>query len=161
MPTTLCGFNDGINGTGQHLLAFRGPTIIVNIGFDPHYPAANGIPDLAAKDIHALVDTGASESCIDSGLAMHLNLPIVDQRRISGSGGAHDVNMHLAHIHIPGLATTISGAFAAVNLAAGGQSHLALIGRTFLMYFRMHYDGMTGTVSISNDPLPMNAKATA
>src|SRR5262245_27820099 len=36
----------------------------------------------------SLVDTGAMESCIDSGLAMRLNLPIVDRRKISGVHGA-------------------------------------------------------------------------
>jgi hypothetical protein len=97
------------------------------------------------------VDTGATESRIDSTLAMHLNLPIVDRRTIAGAHGAGEVNVHLAQIHIPSLAFTLYGPFAAVDLAAGGQSHRALIGRTFLQHFSMHYDGRTGTVTLSND----------
>ncbi len=48
-----------------------GPTLIVNIGFDPSYKiAAKTVPNLPANQLHALVDTGATESCIDSALAM-------------------------------------------------------------------------------------------
>jgi predicted aspartyl protease len=127
----------------------------VNIGFDAQFvPNQGNRPTISTNHVHALVDTGASECCIDSGLAMQLNLPIVDQRRISGVGGHHDVNVHLAQIYVPSLNFTMYGAFAAVELAAGGQSHQALIGRTFLQEFRMEYDGRTGTVSLSNDPRP-------
>lgn len=157
MPIALCGFNDGDHDTGRNLLVQFGPTLMVDIGFDPDHQG-QGIPkDLAAKGVRALVDTGASESCIDSGLAMQLNLPIIDRRRIAGAGGAHDVNMHLGHIYVPTLGNTIHGAFAAVNLAAGGQPHLALIGRTFLYNFVMIYNGLTGTVALAHNPLELIA----
>jgi hypothetical protein len=106
---------------------------------------------LPQTPLPALIDTGAGESCIDSGLAMRLNLPIVDQRPISGIHGAGIVNVHLAHIHIPYLPWTIWGQFCAVDLIAGGQAHHALIGRTFLQGFTMVYEGRTGTVTLSND----------
>jgi len=140
MASTLCGFNNGGGVTGCDLLSLHGPTLNVQIGFDPNFDVnavPSGIPTLPPDLIHALVDTGASESCIDSALAMTLNLPIVDRRMTSGAHGAKEVNVHLAHIHVPGLAFTIHGAFCAVDLAAGGQAHLALIGRTFLKNFTM------------------------
>ncbi len=96
----------------------------------------------------ALVDTGAIESCIDSALAAALNLPVIDRRQIAGAGGPKVVNVHLAQIHVPSLAWTIYGSFSAVDLAAGGQRHLALIGRTFLQSFSMIYHGGTGTVTL-------------
>jgi predicted aspartyl protease len=102
------------------------------------------------KSVRALVDTGAGESCIDSALAAQLNLPIVDRRLISGAGGTHEVNMHLAQVAVPSLGVTIYGAFAGVHLAAGGQTHFALIGRTFLQNFTMLYEGKTGTVVLSS-----------
>ena len=58
--------------------------------------------------------------------------------------------MHLAQVRIPSLGFTIYGAFAGVHLAAGGQPHKALIGRTFLRAFTMVYKGGTGTVTISS-----------
>lgn len=101
--------------------------------------------------INALVDTGAMESCIDSLLAAQLGLPIVDRRKVSGVHGSQEVNVHLAQVHVPSLKVTIYGAFAGVHLAAGGQAHNALIGRTFLRNFTMVYEGRTGTVTLSND----------
>jgi gag-polyprotein putative aspartyl protease len=135
------------------LLVLHGPTLGVQIGFDPAYNPQTPTrpPALPQNLIVALVDTGATESCIDTGLAMSLNLPVVDRRTVGGVGGAHDVNMHLAHIHIPALTFTIHGLFAGVSLQAGGQHHQALIGRTFLQGFTMIYEGRTGTVTIHND----------
>jgi gag-polyprotein putative aspartyl protease len=154
MPTALCGFNDSTGVNGCDLLAATGPTLLVRIGFDATFdpviiPAR--LPNLPQGPLHALVDTGASESCIDSTLAMNLNLPIVDRRMISGAHGRGEVNVHLAQIHIPSLAFTLYGPFAAVDLVAGGQPHFALIGGTFLWHFTMVYEGRTGTVKLSND----------
>ncbi len=101
--------------------------------------------------IHALVDTGAQESCIDSLLAAQLNLPIVDRRPVSGIHGQHLANVHIAQVHVPALNQTIYGAFTAVDLTAGGQLHRALIGRTSLQHFTMMYEGRTGTVTITSD----------
>lgn len=152
MPDSLCGFNDIPGGaSGAEQLTAWGPTLFVDIGFDPNFKAQPPlvVPVAGIKGIQALVDTGAGESCIDSLLAGQLNLPIVDRRPISGVHGSQIVNMHLAQIHVPALAFTIYGAFAGVELAAGGQVHKALIGRTFLQSFTMVYEGLTGTVKIS------------
>jgi hypothetical protein len=153
MPSTLCGFNPGPGADAHLQLVALGPTIFVHIGFDPTFdPQVPGkFPAIPQNPVHALVDTGATESCIDTALALSLNLPIVDRRVISGVHGANDVNMHLAHIHVPSLNFTLYGSFAGVGLSAGGQLHLALIGRTFLQNFTMIYEGRTGSVTIHND----------
>jgi hypothetical protein len=82
-------------------------------------------------------------------MAAQLNLPIVDKRKIGGVGGAQEVNIHLAEVHVPSLAFTIFGQFAGVHLQAGGQVHKALLGRTFLKACSMSYDGPAGKVVIS------------
>jgi len=153
MPETKCGFNDVPGGaTGAILLEVHGPTILVDIGFDPAFQTTPPIkrPIAGITGISALVDTGAAESCIDSMLAAQLNLPIVDRRQISGCHGSQEVNMHLAQVHFPSLNFTIWGAFAGVHLTAGGQVHRALIGRTFLKHYTMVYEGRTGTVTLSS-----------
>jgi hypothetical protein len=152
MPETLCGFNDIPGGSsGRDMLVALGPTLIVDVGFDANYKPGPPwtIPIAGLTGIDALVDTGAGESCIDNFLAGQLNLPIVDRRSISGVHGAQMVNMHLAQIHVPSLKFIIYGAFAGVALAAGGQTHKVLIGRTFLQSFTMVYEGLTGTVKLS------------
>jgi hypothetical protein len=135
-----------------------GPTLFVDIGFDPNFqapteaggpvPVSTPIPGITG--ISALVDTGAGQSCIDSLLAAELNLPIVDRRPISGVHGPQEVNIHLSQIRVPALDFVIYGAFAGVHPVAGGQMHKALIGRTFLKNYTMIYEGRTGTVTISN-----------
>lgn len=150
MPQVDCGFSDAPGkGSGRDLLVYLGPTLFVDIGFDPNYTLGN-IPVPGISNLSALVDTGAIESCIDNLLASQLNLPIVDRRPIAGVYGVHEANVYLAQIHIGSLDITIYGDFVGVDLQAGGQTHWALIGRTFLQQFRMVYDGPTGSVIISS-----------
>lgn len=102
------------------------------------------------QNIEALVDTGAIFSFIDTSIATVLNLPIVDKQTLCGSAGAHETDVYLAQIYVPSLNFTIVGQFAGVQLIAGGQTHGALLGRTFLMHFSMTYDGPTGRVVLKS-----------
>jgi len=153
MPETKCGFDNVPGGaSGQELLTTWGPTLFVDIGFDPNYNPSGAplqVPVSGITGVRALVDAGASESCIDAILAAQLNLPIIDKRLISGVGGSHSVNIYMAQVHVPSLAFTLYGPFAGVDLTAGCQIHRALIGRTFLQNFTMIYEGLTGTVKLS------------
>lgn len=143
-----CGFDDIAGGAnGADILTVQGPTMLVDIGFDSDFKSGI-VPTPGITQVKALVDTGASQCCIDSLLAAQLNLPVVDRVTVSGVHGAQMVNMHLAQVHVPSLSFTMHGAFAGVHLAAGGQVHQALIGRSFLRYFKMAYDGPTGKVVI-------------
>ena len=147
MPEVECGF-----AGRPDLLTLYGPTLKVSIGFDPNYrPSVRpGIdPVLPEIEYNALVDTGASESCMDSSVAAALDLPIIDRRPVSGVHGTIDVNVHLAQIGIPALGVVTHGRFAGVHLRAGGQPHSALIGRTLLRHMTMHYDGNTGSAILS------------
>ena len=152
MPEAACGFNDVPGGaSGRDLLVSLGPTLLVNIGFDPGYRRLTGgpAPLPGLTQLEALIDTGATECCIDSLIAAQLKLPIVDRRQIGGVSGAQVVNMHLAQVFVPSLQFTILGQFAGVHLQAGGQMHKALLGRTFLKVCSMSYDGPSGKVQVS------------
>lgn len=147
-----CGFvDDPENGvSGAQLLVSYGPTLHVDIGFDAAYtPASKEPPRAGIQGVHALVDTGATESCIDGALAIQLNLPLVDRRHVAGAHGSFEVNVYLAQIHVPALDKTMYGAFTGVHLRAGGQLHQALMGRTFLQHFTMLYEGHSGQVRIT------------
>ena len=152
MPTVDCGFRSHAGLAGEDLLVTWGPTLDVQIGFDPGFVSGDrSRPKLDHRLFPALVDTGAQESCIDSSLAAELNLPIVEQATIAGAHGSSVVDLYLAQIHAPALEFTIAGRFAGVHLAAGQQAHRALIGRTFLRWFSMRYEGATGTVVLTSD----------
>jgi predicted aspartyl protease len=152
VPLTKCGFDDAPGSKGADMLGLIGPTLVVNIGFDPAYqPAQTAAPAAGISGVWALVDTGAAASCIDDQLANNLGLPVIDQKPISGTIGSHTANIYLAQVNVPALQRTIYGPFAGVHLVAGGQRHAALIGRTFLRYFKMTYNGLTGDVTIESE----------
>ena len=153
MPTVSCGFSDSADTPGRDWLAVYGPTLAVEIGFDLlyHPGATNERPHLPTETQSALIDTGASVSCIDFALAQSLGLPLSGRDNVAGVGGVSTVDRHLAQIYIPSLNCTFYGAFSSAYLSAGGQPHQALIGRDFLKNFRMTYEGRTGEVILSND----------
>jgi gag-polyprotein putative aspartyl protease len=152
MDQNNCGFRDANGVVGRDLLIELGPTLKVDVGFDPDYSpqTPRRTPILPVSGIWALIDTGASISCIDRALAAHLNMPQIDRKTFLGISGPVDVDMHLAHIHVPTLSFTLYGSFAAMDLA-GGHHHV-LLGRDFLRNFTMTYDGHSGAVHL-HDPL--------
>ena len=157
MPIIECGFPAGLTGLSPtDALAFRGPTVFVDIGFDPaifgqalpQLPGATSPLAVPAVQVPALIDTGASESSIDEQLAQQLQLPLIDQEQVSGIGGTITLNIYLGHVVIPTIAT-MYGRFTGVHLQAGGQYHQALIGRTLLKDTLLVYDGRTGMVRLA------------
>ena len=100
-------------------------------------------------NIAALVDTGAEACCIDSAIAARLQLATVDRVQMIGVHGGQLVDTFLAQLHVPMLRLTIQGAFAGVPLENAGLPFQAVLGRTFLQYVTMTYDGRTGSVIMS------------
>ena len=116
MPLADAGFRGQDGLSDRSLLLQYGPTISVSVS---HYrsdtdAAAGAQPQKEPVSTHALVDTGATQSCIDIGLAQELELPVIDTVEISGSDGAKthpsilllSVSPHLSSIsmvHSPGL----------------------------------------------------------
>lgn len=151
MPIADCGFDDSQEVSGSELLLRFGPTLFVDIGFDPEYKYGEigTFPKSAAAQVPALIDTGALVSCIDNSLAQSLALPLVDRQSVSGVGGKHECNVYLAHIVAPTLAWVQWGVFYGVSLVEGDQAHQALIGRSFLQGMMLVYDGRTGRVQIA------------
>ena len=140
------GFN-----TPDHLIRF-GPTIYVYVGFDPKYNQINpSIPDLPTINNKALIDTGASGSCIDSTVAITLNLPIINEQSVAGAHRAGKVSVHLVQIYIPALVFTLYETFFGVYPIVGGQPHQALLGCDFLQYMTMDDKGNTDSVILSWD----------
>jgi hypothetical protein len=94
----------------------------------------------------ALIDTGATQSCIDESLAVALNLPLIDKVMMGGVAGAKEHNVYLAVVTVPNVRYQY-GSFAGVDLAGGGQIHRVLLGRTFLAHSVLIYDGFRAQVT--------------
>ncbi len=115
----------------------------------PSVPGATGAPvAIPSVQVPALIDTGASESCIDEQLAQQLQLPLINTTVRSGIGGSITLNVYLAHITIPSIVVEY-GQFTGVHLQAGSQLHKALIGRKLLDDVLLVYDGSTGIVRLA------------
>lgn len=150
MPLVDAGFTKADGLPDFDTLYVYGPTVQVTVGHyspDPESPPAAPKP---SKAVHALVDTGAYQSCIDSDLAVELGLPVIDKQLISGASGAQEHDVYMAHVTIPGLEFVQYGRFTGVNLKAGGQEHSVLLGRTFLRSVIMIYDGIRAQVTIAS-----------
>ena len=153
MPTISCGFQEVPERSRRSLLVDLGPTIDVQIGHDPGFEDFSNEKLIIPPDLYpALVDVGAGGNSVDIELAAQLRLPVYEYDvLIAGSVGEHTTNIYLAQIYIPGLNRTISGQFTGVNLSGGGQFQRAIIGRSFLQAFVLHYDGRTGEVTLSDE----------
>lgn len=148
MRPAQAGFKSGKGGrTAADLLAELGPTFRVDIGLKSRsLPGAK--PDLAAKGVRALLDTGAGANCIDDGLARSLGLPVTDEGEVSGVGGKTFVKIYTARIYIPDLDRLIFEPLAGARLNEGEQWHRIILGRPFLRPYRMIYDGTSGKVEV-------------
>ena len=104
MPTVDAGFH-------QRELVRYGPTLAVRIGYDVNYRPGRQ-PEIPATLYPALIDTGATVGGIDSTLAESLDLPIVDEREVSGVGGVALFKIH-SQIYIPDLNHVFHGRFRA------------------------------------------------
>ena len=152
MPSASAGFKRGKGGlSAADLLIQFGPTLLVDIGRKSRSRAGE-TPDLEAKRIKALIDTGAGGDCIDEVLAKDLRLPITGEGEISGVGGRHRAFIYTARLYVPALDKLLFQQFTGVKLAEGQQFQRVILGRTFLRPYRLIYDGGTGEVDVVSEP---------
>jgi hypothetical protein len=143
------GFKKGKAGSSPaDLLVQLGPTLLVDLALRSR-SAAGERPDLPAKGMRALIDTGAGGDCIDDELARSLGLPITDEGEISGVGGRHHAFIYTARLYVPQLDKLLFQPFTGVKLREGEQWHRVILGRSFLRPHRLSYDGETGQVEIT------------
>jgi hypothetical protein len=146
MRVVNCGY-EGSPEAHNHLI-YYGATLKVNLGLDSTWHRGlNAPPKLGIYDVEALIDTGAEESCIDSALASALKLPVIDRRVVCGVGSM-EVDVFIGHIHVPALKFTIEGRFSGVPLDEHGHRQKVLLGRTFLRYCTLAYNGNSAKVTV-------------
>lgn len=122
-----------------------GPTIPIRVGpaVVPGKPVGAEAHD---KIVYALIDTGATNSCIDNDLAAELKLRIIDCAEVGGVAGRglHDVFM--GKLIVDALGTAFNGRLIGVKL---GAEQPIIVGRDFLSNTLMIYDGGSGTVTLA------------
>jgi predicted aspartyl protease len=97
----------------------------------------------------ALIDTGASSTCIDSHVAQQLQLPVVNVVKVaSASHASTEQNVYPIQIEVVGLPISIE-APNAIGATLAPQGLIALIGRDVLQYCTLFYNGLIGSITLS------------
>lgn len=97
----------------------------------------------------ALIDTGATSTCIDDGAAKQLQLPVVNVVNVaSASHASTPQNVYPIQVEVVGLPISIE-APNAIGAALAPQGLLALIGRDVLQHCTLFYNGITGEITLS------------
>lgn len=107
-----------------------------------------GLPVPAPVPGQALIDTGASSTCIDDATAQQLQLPVVDVVNMtSASHASTQQNIYPVLIEVAGgIRINVPRAMGA-NLAPQGL--VALIGRDFLQHCTLFYNGPSGLITLA------------
>ena len=97
----------------------------------------------------ALIDTGATSTCVDEVVAKQLNLPVIDVVSIaSASHPDAKQNVYPALIEVVGIAIKFN-AFRAIGVPLANQGIHVLIGRDLLQHCVLFYNGMIGSFTLS------------
>ena len=97
----------------------------------------------------ALIDTGATSTCIDDAVAVQLQLPVVNVVNVASASHASTAqNVYPIQIEVVGLPISIE-ASNAIGAALAPQGLLALIGRDVLQHCTLFYNGITGEITLS------------
>jgi predicted aspartyl protease len=97
----------------------------------------------------ALIDTGASDTCIDNAAAQTMGLPVIDVVTITSATHVNEpCNVYPISIEVAGVPIVIEAPrVLGANLAAQGL--LLLIGRNVLQSCNFIYNGVAGTITLS------------
>lgn len=132
-------------------LAQGGPLMPVTLMVsDAHRQAlvqqANPVP--AAVNGTALIDTGASSTCIDQMAAEKAGLPTIQKAMMaSASHAEHEVPVYAAKLVIPQFSAIDVPYAMGANL--DGLNLIALVGRDLLQAAVLVYNGTDGSIALS------------
>jgi predicted aspartyl protease len=97
----------------------------------------------------ALIDTGASTTCIDDTVAQKIGAPVIDKVNMCSASHANtDANVYPIHFEIPGANIHID-APRCMGAALQSQGLIMLIGRDVLANCTLHYNGVSGEFTLS------------
>ena len=101
---------------------------------------------------HALIDTGAEESCIDERLARRLRMPVVDRQNLLGRE-SREHNVYAANIVVHDLELAVQGRFVGIDFILEDIPQGVILGRTFLEGVVMIYNGLKGEATLVSQPV--------
>ncbi len=119
------------------VITIEGIVIDVIVHREPKAAVEEGVPEFVEH--RAMIDTGASDTCIDYRIARALKLRQIDQRTIGTVGGPIEVGVFLGLLEIPQLGFKRLDRLFAPKIER--INYNVLIGRSVLREFLFTYDG--------------------
>jgi predicted aspartyl protease len=130
----------------------RGPIVQVTIGMEQNIAqqlVSQGTQLPQPVSGVALIDTGATSTCIDDDIAKQLNLPVIDVVSIASASHANSMqNVYPALIEVLGINIKFN-ALRAIGVPLANQGIQVLIGRDLLQVCTLFYNGMIGSFTLS------------
>jgi predicted aspartyl protease len=130
----------------------RGPIVQVAVTVQQAFATAlaqEGKPVPQPVMGYAVIDTGASNTCIDDETARSMNLPVIDVGVIhSASHAQTPSNIYPVQIEIVGFRINFQSA-RTMGAALKEQGLLMLLGRDLLERCTLFYNGLTGQITLS------------
>lgn len=134
------------------VLQQRGPVVQVSITVAESVAktlAQQGQPLPAPKTGWALIDTGASVTCIDDQIAKDLGLPAIDVVPVASASHAQtQQNVYPVQITLSAFGFALQ-APRAIGAALAAHGVISLIGRDVLQLCTLFYNGPAGTICLA------------
>lgn len=131
------------------MLRIEGPLVDIIIHREPGAEPEEGVPHL--YETRALIDTGASDCCVDYRIVHSLKLRQTNQTRMRVVGTSVLVTVHLGVLEIPAIG--FRGIVEFYSSSVTRPKYNALIGRQWLSDYGFHFDGPNGAFHIDT-PTP-------
>ena len=129
----------------------RGPVVQVSVSLQESYAKAlvqQGNPLPQPMTGFALLDTGASNTCIDDEVAQQLQLPVIDVGSMcSASHAKTPSNIYPIQFSVIGFPIQLQCP-RTMGAALKEQGLMLLIGRDMLVYCTLFYNGGTGQITL-------------
>ena len=117
-------------------------------------PSEGSTPSGLMAACNGLVDTGASDICIDVRLADALGLPVIDQAEVGVVGGRVPASIRVGRLEVPDVG--FSHAVRLFALRMRRATHDVILGRAFLQRYIVTFDGPRGTMLFSEPSTGMD-----
>lgn len=137
MPVVDCG-----TPNEPHHLRQEGPGLLVEV----RHPRSIDDSDPKILTFLGLIDTGSSHCCVDRSIVQSLGLQYAGKADFGGVEGNFTADRYVAHLQFPQLNATFQMTVAAMQAMVDGIGRPVLLGRDFLQFYRLLYDGPTGSV---------------
>jgi len=145
------------NQISNNVLTIAGPVLNVEVSIPTALAEKltnESKPIPQPKTGWALIDTGATHSCVDDDVISQLGVNPIRRAKIHGSAGIHEVNVFPSHLRFPAI-PNFEIDFAAtlgVNIQAqqfNNQPIIALLGRDVLAKCVFIYNGPLGMYTLA------------